>query len=146
MPRQISVVGQYRILAILSLFSVLLLLQGCIAPRPENGATIDPPSLQLETAETGPESVLDDLQPGPVGDVAPRSYSMAELVAEIEEMQRRCQRGDEFRDDYRQRYRRLRQQLLDGATKEANDLRDAGQDPYEDDRVKYMHEALLRLP
>lgn len=126
------------------LAAAVLLLPGCAVLVEDT--QIDPPSLQLETPPDSGESIMDELQPGPVGEVAPRRYSMEELVAEIEEMQRRCQRGDEYSGDYRERYRRLRGELQEGANKEAKALGDAGKDPYEDPRVKYMHEALIRLP
>ncbi|MBO6633002.1 hypothetical protein [Parvibaculum sp.] len=119
-----------------------LALGGCVMAPPEEESL----PLFLELPPDAPkESVLDDLEPGVAGELSPKRYSMRELVAEIEEMQRRCQRGDEFRDDYRERYRRLRQQLQDGANKEAAALQAAGKDPYEDERIRYMHEALVRL-
>ena len=127
-----------------TLMAAGLLLSGCAYVKED--FHVDPPSLQLETYPESGESIVDELQPGPVGEVAPRRYSMEELVAEIEDMQRRCQRGDEYSDYYRERYRRLRAELQEGANKEAKALGDAGKDPYEDPRVKYMHEALIRLP
>lgn len=123
-----------------------LMLAGCETFDPDYNPSAIPLGMQLQTQAEGAESILDELPPGPAGDLAPPSYSPEELVAEIERERDRCARGDEYRDDYRDRYRRLRKQLLDGATAEANALREAGKDPYEDERIKYMHEALIRLP
>lgn len=130
-------------------FAVLtaLALSGCESLNPDYDPAALPPALQLQTAgnESG-ESIMDDLPPGPAGDLAPQSFSPEELVAEIERERDRCAQGGEFRDDHRDRYRRFRQQLQDGANAEAKMLREAGKDPYEDPRVRYMHEALIRLP
>jgi len=123
-----------------------LMLTGCESLDPDYDPSIIPPALQLQTAAAGEESIMDELPPGPAGDLAPPSYSPEELVAEIERERDRCAQGDDLRDEYRARYRKLRKQLLDGATQEVNALREAGRDPYEDERIKYMHEALIRLP
>lgn len=122
------------------------MLAGCIVPPPEEDEGGTPPSLQIQTQADGSESILDDLPAGPAGELAPATYSPQELVAEIERERDRCAKGGEFRDDHRARYRRLRNQLQEGANAEANALREAGRDPYEDPRIKYMHEALIRLP
>ncbi len=123
-----------------------LMLPGCESFDPSYDPTIAPPSLQIQTAADGPESIMDELPPGPAGDLAPPSYSPEELVTEIERERDWCTQRGEARDDHRERYRRLRQQLQDGANAEAKALQEAGQDPYQDPRVKYMHEALIRLP
>ncbi|GMV63222.1 MAG: hypothetical protein AMXMBFR74_23900 [Parvibaculum sp.] len=124
-----------------------LMLPGCqMFIDPDYDPAITPSSLQLQTAAESDESILDELPPGPAGDLAPPSYSPEELVAQIERERDWCAQGGEARDDHRERYRRYRKQLLDGATAEANALREAGRDPYEDERIKYMHEALIRLP
>ncbi|ABS63631.1 hypothetical protein Plav_2017 [Parvibaculum lavamentivorans DS-1] len=123
-----------------------LLLPGCAAFGPDSDPNLTPPSLRMQTAADGPESILDELPPGPAGDLAPSTYGPEELVAEIEREQDRCAQGGEARDDHRQRYRRYRQQLQDGANAEAKALQDAGRDPYTDPRIRYMHEALIRLP
>lgn len=125
---------------------LVLMLPGCQMFDPDYDPTITPPSLQLQTAAESDESILDELPPGPAGDLAPPSYSPEELVAQIERERDWCAQGGEARDDHRERYRRYRKQLLDGATAEADALRKAGSDPYQDPRVRYMHEALIRLP
>ncbi len=126
-----------------------LTLAGCESGKSHSEVTPAwqaPPGLQLQTENSGPESIMDELPAGPAGDLAPDTFSPEELVAEIERERDRCKEGGEFRDDHRERYRRFRNQLQEGANAEAAALREAGRDPYEDPRVKYMHEALIRLP